>query len=387
MTQDAKFSASAPLAGYIFQCRLALLRGLQEAEKNPNGRISIEKFDDVAFENDDYSKCLMQAKHHVSPKSLDDKSVDVWKTIRIWLSQLQQGMLSIGSTTFALLTTSEAKVGSAMALLRPGNTQTELETALTKLKDAANNSTNKDTAKARAEFLSVPDEELLAMLNQVEVYDQHADLINVMTEIEGKLVFVAPSHQTQAASYLEGWWLGIVGKRLVENGCADIPVQHIIVKANEIGRHFGPDALPVDDPTDLGAKSYSIDDEEQVFVQQMRAVGLFDSIVKRGAEDYYRAFAQRSKWARENLILDDELTRFDAKLKDRWERKFDAELAELNDKDEEAKMALGRRVCVWTSQQDIPLRNIIESWITSGSFQGLSDRVEIGWHPDFKAKF
>ena len=145
--------------------------------------------------------------------------------------------------------------------------------------------------------------------------------------------------------------------------------------------------MPIDDPENLGARVYSTDDEIEIFIRQMRAVDLSESMVVRGAQDYYRAFAQRSKWARENLLLNSELGKYDASLKDKWERKLDTELVLTPASTECEKKFLGRKLCAWASGQSIPLRNIVEAWITSGSFQGLSDRLQIGWHPDFETIF
>ncbi len=375
------------MAGYLFQCRLALLHGLQMAKKKPNGHISIEKFDDIAFENDDLSLCLSQAKHSVNPKTLDDMSVDVWKTLNIWMSHFDQGLITLNSTKFVLITTSTSAEGSAMSLLRPGTSIEEREQCLLLLRNAAHRSGNMQTAAARSKFLALTDEQALIFLKQIEVLDNHPNLIDVMSEIEGEIVLIAPSHIQLAAAYLEGWWLGVVGKCLIEDTNASIPVQHIIMKANEIGKSLGGDALPIDDPNELGAKGYSDDDEVEMFVRQMRAVNLPDRIVRRSTQDYYRAFAQRSKWARENLLLDLELSKYDASLKDKWERKFDAELTTKPISTETEKNDMGRDLCLWASQQSIPLRNIVEAWITSGSFQGLADRLQIGWHPEYKTIF
>ena len=205
------------MAGYLFQCRLALLCGLQMAKRQPNGHISIEKFDDIAFEGEDFSMCLSQAKHSVNTKSMSDMSVDVWKTLSIWIDQLTQGIIAFSSTKFVLITTSEANEGSAMALLRPGVNTIFRTKCLSLLRDAARKSTNQTTADARTKFLNLSDEQALTLLNQIEVLDNHPDLVDVMAEIEGEIVLIAPSHKGQAAAYLEGWWLGIVGKCLVDD--------------------------------------------------------------------------------------------------------------------------------------------------------------------------
>ena len=256
-----------------------------------------------------------------------------------------------------------------------------------KLRKVAAKSKNQRTSMARTRFLSLGDEQVHTLLNQIDVLDNHPNLVDVMGDIEGELILAAPGHTPRAAEYLEGWWLGVVASTLVDDASAPIPVQHIIRKASEIGRSFGEDSLPLDDPDKLGARGYSRDDEGELFVQQMRVVGLSDSVIRRGAQDYYRAFAQRSKWARERLLLDTELSRYDAKLEDRWERKRDEELTLTATSSESEKKSLGRRICLWAAQQSFPLRNVVEAWITAGSYQGLADRMKIGWHPDFRTIF
>ncbi|MDF2372537.1 MAG: hypothetical protein P1V21_17265 [Rhizobiaceae bacterium] len=378
-----KYNASPSMAGYIFQCRIALLFGLRMLKKKPNGQISIEKFDDVAFDTDDVADCLIQAKHHITPKSLNDASVDIWKTMRIWIEQFKQGALTASDLRFNLITTSTASPGSAMELLRPGAGTAAIVEACKLLRQAAMDSCNKDSLFGRTAYLELTDEEAEALLGRIDVLDHHPNLIDVMEEIEGELILLSPNHVSSVAQYLEGWWLGVVGKCLVTEGSASIPVQHIIIKASEIGNMFKGDGLPVDDPDTLGAKEYTVDDESATFVRQMRAVKLNEPAIHRGVQDFYRAAAQRSKWARENLLLDGEASKYDSGLRDRFERKFDADIEGVISWDEENTAKFGRQMCHWASQQEVQFRNVVETWITAGSFHSLSDRLEIGWHPDY----
>ncbi|MEC8812662.1 MAG: ABC-three component system protein [Pseudomonadota bacterium] len=383
MSTPNTYNASPSLAGYLFQCRLALLIGLRMVKKRANGHISIEKFDDVSFDNDNFAQCLWQAKHHISPKSLDDKSVDVWKTLRIWIDQFRQGYLSVADARFILITTATASDGTALSMLRSDATESSRQAARDLLIKAAKESINQKTAIGRQTFLSLEKVEMDALLERVEIIDQHSNLHDVMSEIESELILLSPQHVASLASRLEGWWLGVVGKCLVEEGSATIPIQNIIIKANEIGSMFKEDALPVDDPEMLGAKEYSMGEESNIFVKQMRIVDLKDNVIHRGVRDYYRATAQRSKWLRESLLLDNESSQYDAKLKDLYERQYDSDFEEYSPQDEEEKRKFGRRLCLWASQQNLDFRNVVETWITAGSFHSLSERMDIGWHPDY----
>lgn len=387
MTGSAQFSASPSMAGYMYQSRLALLQGLRMAKLKPEGQISIEKFDDVSFESDNLVECMFQAKHQIQAKSLDDKSTDVWKTLRIWIEKFQADPALSLSTRFVLMTTGTAQVGGAMELLRPGCAQNKVKEASSRLLLAAKESTNQQTKIGREKYIELTAGERTKFLSLVEVMDNSPNLINMWDEIIGELRILSPDHVDNVARYLEGWWVGIVALRLVNDGSATIPVQDILRKASEIGTNFQANNLVIDDPSMLGVKEYSESDEGATFVKQMRRVKLMDSSVERGVRDYYRSHTQRSKWARENLLLDGETSKYDSGLKDAWERQRDSEMIVGSPSTEDLKELFGRKMCMWAQSQQIPFRNVIETWITAGSLHALADRLQIGWHPDFKEIF
>lgn len=378
-----QYDASGSLAGYIYQCRLALLLGLQAVKKNPNGQISIEMFDDIAFDNDDHAECLIQAKHHISAKELSDSSVEVWKTLRIWIEDFKSGVITNADTRRLLITTAVAPNGTAISKLRPEAKDSDRQAALNGLREIAASSKNKTSKVGRDLFLSLTDEEAKLLLRSIHLLDAAPNLADVFDDIEGELRILAPSHSAKVAEMLEGWWLKIVAKRLVGAEKTQIALQDILRKANEIGGMFGPDGLPVSAPDELGDKAYDPSDEAEIYVKQMRLVQLPETTIRNGVRDFYRAKAQRSKWAREGLLLDGEAAKYDLRLQDQWERRFEADCSEAADADDDGKRRVGRGVYHWANQQQVGFRNVVEGWITAGSFQGLSDRLKVGWHPHF----
>ena len=114
-----QFGAGPSLLGYLYQCRVALLLTLRKTRRDPGLQVSIERFDDVAFEEGESPLERIQTKHKVNRQgSLSDKSSDLWKTIRIWAEGISQGTLDPSSTVLTLLTTSNASPGSAASYLR-----------------------------------------------------------------------------------------------------------------------------------------------------------------------------------------------------------------------------------------------------------------------------
>jgi len=378
-----QFDASGSLAGYLYQCRLALLLGLRELKKNPNCSISIEKYDDIAFNEGGDVNNVVQAKHHIASKEVNDLSVDLWKTMRIWAEQFDAGLITNANTKRMLITTAVAPDDSAMARLRADRNDNDLAEALIKLKSAATTSKNVSSKPGRDALLKLKDEEALVLLKTIVVMDAYPGLHDVFDEIEGELRVVSPNNAREVAEGLEGWWLSVVAKRLIGEDTAEIPVQHIAIKAQEIGILYGPQGLPLSDPDALGDKTYHPDDEAELYVRQMRLIQLPERSIQRGVRDFYRSNAQRSRWARENLLLDGDVTRYEAKLRDQWERRFEAECCDLSGCDSEAKQKLGRNVFFWANQQQVGFRNVVETWITAGSFHSLADRMVVGWHPEY----
>lgn len=96
-------TAKGPGAGYIYQFEIALL---ELSNLKPNESISIEKIDDVGKEDDNGTYTLtVQAKHSISSsnKTFGNTSVDLWKTLNIWINKVNDGVLN-SKNTFKVIT-------------------------------------------------------------------------------------------------------------------------------------------------------------------------------------------------------------------------------------------------------------------------------------------
>lgn len=383
MAKHNKFDASGPMAGYLYQCRLALYLALQELKKKPNCHVSIEKFDDVTFADETTITGLVQAKHHIGNNEISETGVDFWKTLRIWIDGYVSGAVSKSDTRRTLITNSIAKAGSALEQLRPIDGR-NVEEAYEKLKSSASTSLNAVTKLGRDAFLALTKEEALVLLGSIHVIDSAPSLTDVSTEIEGELILLAPSQVENVANELEGWWLRVVAARLSGKVTDLIPVQDIIRKANEIGKSYGPDQLPITPPEEFGEMPSVEQNEDAIYVRQMKLVGVSESTLRRAMSDYFLANSQRSKWARESLLLDGEAAHYDEKLRDKWERFFGEKCDGTESISDEEKVKLGREIFQWAHRQEVQFRNVVEAWITSGSFQALADKLSVGWHPDYQ---
>lgn len=155
-------------------------------------------------------------------------------------------------------------------------------------------------------------------------------------------------------------------------------------KVAELREGFRLRNLPLDDTIEDTADVGHLAADDRTFIRQMNLVHVSEAEIRATVQDYYRAFEQRSRWARENLFLDGEADRYDRSLRDAWHRRFLACTSDLsNSSDDATKESEGRKVFRWAREHQKPLRNRDEIWLSSGSFQMLADEVRIGWHPDY----
>jgi hypothetical protein len=377
--------ASASVLGYLYQCRLALLTGIRAYRLTPALELSIERFDDIALGQAGKISTSIQAKHHIKAGDLSDMSVDLWKTLGIWIHRLKADPTASLDTQFTIITTASAKDDSAAALLRSGRSESDIGLAIDKLLLAANNSGNQETAAARQNFENLNPIERLNLVRRIFIYDNAPNITNVRAEIDEICWTAAPEGKISAfVDYLEGWWLNQVIEALTTAG-GSIPVQLIRSKIDELRESFMTGGLPLDE--DIVEALFELPDAEQkLFVKQLRLIDVSDSVIVRSIRDYYRTSEMRSKWAREKLLLDGDSDRYDRSLIDRWERKFEEKKDEYAPLDnDEKKRTCGRTVFHWANTTPFPLRNRSEQWLSAGSYHILADQLRLGWHPEYSS--
>lgn len=385
-TPENSHGAAGSALGYLYQCRYALFAGLRALPDTPELQISIEKFDDVAFEANGNPTELIQTKHHIeSCGDLTDASVDLWKTIGIWLARVADDIETPFRTKFILVTTAQASSGSAASFLRVLDRNEEAANKL--LQEAASNSKNKKIEDVCKTYLDLPAEFRRSVLQSVIILDSSPNILDVREEIVRELHHAAPrDHIDALVERLEGWWFGVVIRAMSSSTPEGIPVLAIEQRVDELREQFKRDALPVDFKTVFPSATVIAELDKRPFVRQLRRIAIGSKRIEYAIRDYYRASEQRSRWAREDLLVDGELEHFEHELTEAWEPRHASIVEEAEATSPEYKVALGQRVFTWVEQEaSFPLRTVHERFLTHGSYHILANRLAVGWHPDFKA--
>jgi hypothetical protein len=384
---DRKISheASASATGYLYQCRIALLYGLRAIPTNPDLSISVEKFDDVAFESSGTPSQLIQTKHHLgTPRNLSDASSDLWNTFLIWVKTVQADVEAPFRTKFILLTTSLAPENSAASYLRASGRDEEKADSL--LRKTATTSNSKANADAYAAYNSLPQESRLSLLKAITVLDSSPGIVDVAEEIAQELHFAAPTEQlAHLAERLEGWWFAVIINALSSKPVESIPVMAIDQRIDDLREEFKRSALPVDLKTTNPPQEVIAELDKRPFVRQLRRVNVGGKRIEYAIRDFYRASEQRSRWLRQDLLVDGELAKYEQELTEAWEPRFASMVDKLPTPcSAEEKAANGQELFRWVEQEaSFPLRTVSERFLTHGSYHMLSNRYALGWHPEF----
>jgi hypothetical protein len=132
----------------------------------------------------------------------------------------------------------------------------------------------------------------------------------------------------------------------------------------------------------------SADHADSPFVRQIELTKAGKARISAAVRDYYRAFEQRSRWMRNELVFVGELEKFERILVEEWELVFARMKDELGaEMSEDAKIRAARSVLGWAEMTTIAIRPAVTTaFVTRGSLHMLANDIRIGWHPEFRER-
>jgi hypothetical protein len=384
------FSAVDATLGYLYQVRSALLWALRRQKSEPDFLISVETLDDVTFETAGGDPTdLLQTKHHRrGSASLTDASPDLWKTLRIWFEGHASGQTP-PTANLCLVTTSTAPDGTAASRLRAASR--DLTAAQQALDATAASSTNLTNKSAYEAYLKATSAQRTAILGKVVIVDAAPTVAELDGELRNEVFWaVGREHHAEFLDRLEGWWLRRVLRQLTDVSQDRIGSVELEAQMSDLREQFKKESLPIDE--DL--LEFTLDDatkaahEDSTFVRQLEIIKAGKHRIAAAIRDYYRAFEQRSRWIRDDLVVGLDLHQYEKRLCEEWEMVFEAMRDDVGDTaTDEAQEQAARSVLAWAERTTIPIRpSVTEPFVSRGSLHMLSDEARIGWHPEFRAR-
>ncbi|WP_458127777.1 ABC-three component system protein [Pseudomonas sp. Z2-11] len=389
------YSAGEQGLGYIFQPRFALYQALELPEDTA---ILIEKEDDLDFLESSGKKTLASLKHKAVGERLTDLSVDFWKSVNIWLTRYQANGRVESDYQFFLFTTSSVAPDSFLKFFLYGADTTEAQPSLWQLTE-----NTLATSKAKS-FTKI--KELLSKLTALE----KEDFVSRITIIDStprigdlpalikaqKMRPIRAEHRDAVFERLEGWWNDLIIQMLCEPQSEPAYARDVSEKLFNFSEEYKDDNLPItfEDATPTSPIDISIDN--RLFVSQLRELKLSPSRIRNAILDYYRAFEQRSAWARQRLVGSEEIMKYERRLTNEWERTkdvlFDDDAlgASIEDCSDPELIAVAKKLYTWAETEAQKLDHlkirarVTEPYVLRGSFQILANKrpyPTVYWHP------
>lgn len=353
-----------------------------------NPSISIENLDDIVIEEEDKVN-LFQTKLHInSVANLTDASPDFWKTVRVWAESITGGLIDVNNTIFSLITTAEVSESSFLFQLKHGEKR-DVDDVIRKMLSCATTSDNKGNKKGYNAFINLSNFDKTALIKNISILDASLSISEALEAIKNQLMYSAPVGKLDSfVEHLEGWWFQQCLEMLNGN-IETISSKFLSQKISDIRDTFQLDNLPDSfaDPLNID-ESELPDYEDRVFVKQLKIISIRNNGLRNAISDFRRAFEQRSKWLREDLTSLDEIEYFEKQLFDNWTNIFMALKDDCEDVSEEEMVKLGKTFYQKFYVERVPHIRIrpkfSSEYLTRGSCHMLSDKLKIGWHPDYE---
>jgi hypothetical protein len=360
-----------------------LLSSLQRLAKDEFFAVYLETLDDVVFEQDGSALELLQLKHHCNrAANLTDASPDLWKSFRVWMEGRANRSIPEDARLYLITTSNIGEGSSASYLMIEKRNEAK---ALKKLRETATTSTNQTNEPAYRLFRSLSPDAQATLVKAIMILPNAPSISDVNKALRAEVYPVARRHHLDSfLTRLEGWWYRRAVEQLIAPDTPPILSNEIQSAVDDLREQFKDEALPVDEDI-LDAQINSALYDNSVFVQQIRLTGIGKQRILFAIRDYYRAFHQRSRWIREDLVLVGDLRQYERRLQEEWEYQFARIADEIGDEaTEQMKQEVAQKIYAWMEDSEYPIRpQVRERSITRGSFHILADGLKVGWHPEF----
>lgn len=390
-----QYSAGEQGLGYIYQPRFALLKLLQLPESTS---VLIEKDDDLDFVDKDGVKTLASLKHKAVGDRLTDLSTDFWKSVRIWLARYNRDGRSDASLQFFLFTTGTVSDTSFLRHVLDGHVADDEQEALSQLAaDALSKSGSKLINGIAKEFHDLNPEEQEDFLSRITIFDGSPRIADVPAIIKDeRMRSVRREFRDAVFERLEGWWNDLAVKLLTGQRTDPIFGYEVSDKLSAFADEYKSDNLPITFRGKTPAGEIDADNDPRLFVVQLREIGIASNRIRNAILDYYRAFEQRSSWARENLLVAGELESYEDRLVDEWGRYKDVVFEDLHDESaDDVLLAAGKALYRWADMESgnisaLRIREgVTEPYVVRGGFHILANSrplPRVYWHPRFLSR-
>ncbi len=386
------YAAAEQNLGFSYQPRFALLRLLSLPE---TASVLIEKSDDLEFDDTTGAKSLASLKHKAVGNRLTDLDADFWKSVRIWLAHyLDDGRMAT-TASYLLFTTAEVAGGSFLTAFTDLECDADgREQRATQAAEALERTRSQLLTAIRDTLAGLSDEEAQDFYGRITILDRRPRITEIpQLVIDNYLRTIRREFRSAVFERLDGWWADLMIKVLAGERAEPVFGYEVSDKLSAIAEEYRSDSLPITFGGRLPDEGIDVANDPRIFVEQLRDLQLSDLRIQKAIIDYYRAFEQRSSWARESLLIAGEIEEYETRLVDEWERYRELIFERVPTSDgEDAFRSAGRDLYKWAELETLHLRireRVTEPYVVRGAFHILANArptPRVHWNPRFMGR-
>lgn len=374
-------TASGQALGYFFQ----LERAMSWISKSPLGStIGIETEDDVVVQLLNGSKILEQDKSSTTTFPFLPSRLDLWKTLCIWLEAIKNQEIDIASTSFYLVTNKTA-TGSLAEKIGISNNITLATTCLDEIKKTISLLGVGTEAKAIAEKVLLYEESIILNLIQKITFESGSKIVD-KNQIVSDLQIVKMDDDSidSILNELKGWlFTGIVEAWRTKKPAIIERDDFINLKNKLITNNL--EKIVNEKIYEIGQISPIIQDSHfnNIYIKQLSIINSEEEEKSNAISDYINSVTKKTQLAKKGYLTNTDIEKFEADLETRW--KSIAKTCKILHKNLTPE-EIGSLICTETLEHNGDIGDVKTKhyFLTRGTYHLLSEKLKIGWHPDYK---
>lgn len=373
-TKAPKSAAPGPYLGFSLQ-QVRLCYHLFDVADG--GTVSLEHEDDVTVRRPDGSVVLEQCKSALASNPVADRADALWNTFANWADHCAED-LKLKEAQFVLYVAPE-KSGAIVQSLHSACGKAPSAAALEQVKALVNaEKPEVGCGPNITRFLAVGDDTCAGIIDRFRFVAEADPLEAVRKQLRPALSADMLDVFVQAA-------IGFARERADELIRLKKPA---VIDASAFRKFFSAFARKHDlsglllspAPAPTEAAVAALVGERPIFVQQLQAVECSDDLLVTAVSDFLRTVTDKVDWADEGRIVAESLQELDGELIRHHKLARD----EVDDTmSASTDVQRGRALYRRCSNAKLPLEGrALPAHFIPGSFNGLADDRQLGWHPD-----
>ena len=370
--------------GYSLQCTECVNLLL---DSDPGSVVSVEVFEDVGVTKLNGKVRAVQTKSGSGANPISDSAVDLWKTFRNWIDQVNAGNLLPEKTQFEIFVNSRAK-GKLCSAMSEAKTQQEIAAVILSIRKKfignrgiPKASLSEELTKQLLVTLDLANEKPLASI--IGSFTYHNGTGRSYDELMARIAKTLALDRVADVVLLHalGWTKRKIDQLIEQSQPANISVDEF---RNELATYYNLFNTQAYLPSLSGMPSQDdiIAHRSEIYVRQLEIIEASDDELTTAVIDFLMAKANAVEYARRNLVNKTSFEDLRATLRGTWKNRKKALELEGNCKSD---VQFGQRLANDCLGRAATLQGlVVPSNFTSGCFHELANQLDLGWHPNYR---